>query len=259
MESLYQFSEVQLLAVALVLFRVSAFVIAMPVIGVAQIPVQIKILFALSMTFVMFPVVDWKPLSTELSNAEALLLVAKEVTVGFVFGFLGRMFFMALAMAGQIISVSMGVASAQLFNPAFGESSSAFDQFFLILGTLFFFAINGHHLMIAGMAQTFELIPLYQFSLDLSGFAALIPISEEIIHIALKFAAPVMVTIIFTNLAMGVVGRAVPQINILITSLPVNTLAGLFVLFIGMPLMVWQMQGLMNTTMGAIFQLMKGL
>lgn len=259
MESLYQFSETELLAMALVLFRMTAFIIAMPVIGVAQMPVQIKILFALSICFIVFPVIDRSQLSVEISNWDAVYLVIKEVTVGFVFGFLGRLFFMALSMAGQLVSIALGVSSAQLFNPAFGESSSAFDQFFVILATLFFFAIDGHHLMIAGLVETFSIIPLHVAKIDLSGFSALIPISEEIIHIAFKFAAPVTVTIIFTNIAMGVVGRAVPQINILITSLPVNTMAGLFVLFVGMPLMVWQMGELLDSTMGAMFLFIKGL
>lgn len=259
MESVYQFSEIELLAMALVLFRMTAFIIAMPVIGVAQMPVQIKVLFALSICFVVFPVLDWKGLSVEISNTDAVFLVIKEITVGFVFGFLGRMFFMALAMAGQLISISMGVSSAQLFNPAFGEQSSAYDQFFVIIATLFFFTINGHHLMVSGLVETFSIIPLHEFGLDLSGFSALVPISEKIMHISLKFAAPVMVTIIFTNLAMGVVGRAVPQINILITSLPVNSLAGMFVLFVGLPLLVWQMQDLLDTTMAAMFLLIRAL
>lgn len=256
---MYNFSEVELLAMALVLFRMIAFIIAMPVIGVAPIPIQIKVLFALSMTFIIFPVTDWKGLSVEISNADAAFLAAKEIAIGLIFGFLGRMFFMTLSMAGQLISISMGISNAQLFNPAFGESSTAFDQFFIILATLFFFSIQGHHLMISGLVETFNIIPIYQSSIDLSGFAALVPMSEKIIEISLKFASPILVTILFTNVAMGVVGRAVPQINILITSLPVNTLVGLFVLFVGVPVIVWQMQELMEVTLGSMFLFMKGL
>ncbi len=256
---MYNFSEVELLAMALVLFRMIAFIIAMPVIGVAPIPVQVKILFALSMCFIIFPVTDWKGLDTEISNVDAAFLAVKEIAVGLIFGFLGRMFFMALSMAGQLISISMGISNAQLFNPAFGESSTAFDQFFIILATLFFFAIQGHHLMISGLVETFNMIPIHQAGLDFGGFSALIPMSEKIIDISLKFASPILVTILFTNVAMGVVGRAVPQINILITSLPVNTLTGLFVLFVGIPLIVWQMNELMEVTLGSMFLFMKGL
>ena len=156
-------------------------------------------------------------------------------------------------MAGQIISVSLGVASAQLFNPAFDDSGSSFDQFFMIIGTLFFLAINGHHLFIGGLIDTYRLIPLEPGTLNFESFVQVAAIVQEATEVAIKFAAPVFVTILFTNAAMGLIGRTVPQINILITSLPVNTLVGLTVIFLSLPLMIWQMEDLLQSTAEMVF------
>ena len=82
---------------------------------------------------------------------------------------------------------------------------------------------------------------------------------QEATAIAVKFSAPVFVTILFTNVAMGLIGRTVPQINILITSLPVNTLVGLGVVFVSLPLMIWQMEDLLQTTAEMVFGIMKEL
>ena len=259
MENIYNFSETEMLAFALVLFRILGFVISMPVFGTQSVPVQVKVLFSLSMAFILFPVVGYQNLDVALTDVMAANLAIKEIFVGLVFGYLVRIFFMSLSMAGQIISVSLGVASAQLFNPAFGDSGSSFDQFFMILGTLFFLAIEGHHIFIGGIVDTYRLIPIESLSLDFTSFAQVAGIVQEATAVAIKFAAPVFVTILFTNAAMGLIGRTVPQINILITSLPVNTMVGLFVMFISLPMLIWQMEDLLQSTAEMVFSVMKEL
>ena len=259
MENLYNFSETEMLAFALVLFRILAFMVAMPVFGTQSVPVQVKVLFSLTMAFILFPVIGYQNLNVNLTEIGAAQLAIREIFLGLVFGYLVRIFFMSLSMAGQIISVSLGVASAQLFNPAFGDSGSSFDQFFMILGTLFFLAINGHHLFIGGLIDTYRLIPLEAGTLNFESFAQVAAIVQEATEVAIKFAAPVFVTILFTNAAMGLIGRTVPQINILITSLPVNTMVGLAVMFLSLPLMIWQMEDLLQSTAEMVFSVMKEL
>ncbi len=259
MASIYDFSEIQILGFALVLLRAIGFIISMPVIGVSNVPVQVKVLFSLCLAFIIFPAVGWEKLDVSLSDMSIVMLAIKEVFVGLTFGFLGRVFFMAVAMAGQVISVTMGVSSAQLFNPTFNESMGTFDQLFVIIATLLFFALNGHHIFIGGVVETFKLIPITRMDLNIQAYAAVGPIAQATMVAAVKMASPIIVTILFTNIAMGLVGRAVPQINILITSLPVNVLAGLGVLFLSLPLMIWEMRDLLNTTALQVFSLLKNL
>ena len=107
-------------------------------------------------------------------------LVIKEAFVGLCFGMLARMFFQSLAMAGQIISVSMGISSVQLFNPMMEESSGAFDQFLIIFGTLFFLAVNGHHIFIGGLVHTYNIVPIEQIGISTTGFASFVPTCQSV-------------------------------------------------------------------------------
>jgi flagellar biosynthetic protein FliR len=160
-------------------------------------------------------------------------------------------------MAGQIMSVSLGISSAQLFNPAMGESSTAFDQLYVTLASLFFLSVNGHHLLIAGLVDSFRIIGLQSTSINLLGFGDFGSTVQRIMVIGVKMSAPLMVTILFMNIAIAVIGRAVPQINILITSLPINILVGLLVTIISLPLLIWQMNDLLDITSTELFRLIK--
>lgn len=257
MEAFFDFNMAQILAFALVLLRVIAFVVAMPVIGTENVPVSVKVLFAMTMTFVVFTQVSMHKPNVSLESLSIITLAVKEVFIGLSFGFVARLFFMAVGMAGHIMSLSMGISSAQLFNPAMGETSAALDNFYIYLASLFFFAINGHHLMISGFFEMFQFLPIDKMSLQLSGLQDFGVIVQKVMGLALKMSAPILVSILFMNVAVAVVGRAVPQINILITSLPVNVLSGFFVLFICLPMFVWQMSDLLNVTTGELFRLLK--
>lgn len=257
MESVYNFNPAELLAFSLVLLRMIAFVVTMPIIGSVNVPTSAKILFALLMSFILFPQVGWNKLHVDVESLSIMTLAIKELFIGLTFGFLARMFFMAITMAGQIMSVSMGISSAQLFNPAMGDTSAAMDQFFVTLASLFFFAIQGHHVFIKGIFDTFQIVPLDQMTISFDAFASLGGYTQAITAIALKISAPILVSILFMNLAIAVVGRAVPQINILITSMPINVLAGFLVLFVSLPLLIWQMQDLLNFTAEELFTFIK--
>ena len=259
MPALYNFSMTEVLAFALVLLRMAGFVVTMPIFGTANVPVQVKILFAFIMTIVIFPQIGWKAMSMDIDSLMIMTLAAKEVFVGLVFGYLARLFFISVTMAGQIMSVSLGLSAAQLFDPMMGESSTSFDQFFVILASIFFLAINGHHIMIAGIFDSFTLVPLNKIGLSFTPFGGFGIIAEQIMAIAVKMSAPILISILFMNVAIAVIGRAVPQINILITSLPLNILAGFFILFLALPLLLWQMHGLVNVTADELFRFVKAL
>ncbi|MCB0351286.1 MAG: flagellar biosynthetic protein FliR [Bdellovibrionales bacterium] len=257
MESVYNFNMTELLAFGLVLLRMTGFVVAAPIIGTVNVQVSAKVLLALCMTFIIFPQVGWQQLTADIESSAIITLAVKEMFIGFSFGFLARMFFQVVTMAGQIMSVSLGLSAAQLFNPSMGETSTALDQFYVILASLFFLSINGHHLLIDGIFETFQIVPITKISISLNGLQEFGVVTQKIMAIALKMSAPILVAILFMNVAIAVIGRAVPQINILITSLPINAMAGFFVMFVCLPLLIWQMTDLLNVTTAELFKLIK--
>jgi len=255
--NLYQFNELEILAFFLVLLRISGFIITWPVFGVETVPIPVKILLGLIIAIVLFPSVGWHRLESGLQSQQIFWFSIREVFIGLSIGFLARAFFYIFAVAGQVISVSMGLSSIQLFNPSIGDRSSAFDQFLVGLGALFFLAIDGHHVFLNGLRDSFNLVPLSGDLISSAFFGKMGFIVHEITEIGVKISAPVLIAILFMNLAMAVIGRAVPQINVLITSLPVNIMVGFLIVFISLPLIIWQMHDLLDLTAERVFYMIK--
>lgn len=246
--SVFDFNEFQLLAFFLVLVRMSAFVVAWPVFDAPNVPMPVKILFSLVLSMMVFPTLSLESLDAQLFDSQLMLAVVREAFIGLCFGFLAKMFFFAVRIAGEIISVSIGLSGSQLFNPAFGAQMSTVEQFKLSVASLFFLSINGHHLFLNGVVDTFRILPLSFEMLNLTGLNSSVLFAQEIFFIGLKMSAPVLVAIFFVNVTMAIIGRTVPQINVLITSLPVNILVGFIVMFVSMPLLIWQMHELLEVT-----------
>jgi flagellar biosynthetic protein FliR len=256
------FNETELLAFALVLMRISAFIVSWPVFSVYSVPHHLKILLAVLIAMVLFPVINRSGLSGQALNQDLVFLVMKEVFIGLILGFITRLFFFAVSVGGNLVSTSMGLANGQMFNPALGNSSTTVEQFHVTLATLLFLALNGHHFFLTGLAQSFEALPLSFSGIEIatstiakdSGL-----ILQSVTVAGIKIAAPVMVAIFFMNVVMGIVGRAVPQINVLVTSLPVNILAGVLVMIVAIPALVFEMDHQVVEFTEQLFRFMKAL
>ena len=259
MSGLYQFPEGQIIAFALVFLRLMAFVVAWPVFGSAMVPIPSKVLLALIFAMVVFPTIPFQNVDLIAINNDIIFMAIRELLVGLFLGFLMRMFFFAVSVAGEIISVTMGLASAQLYNPAMGSQSNVVEQFEVLIATLFFLAMNGHHLFLSGISQSFSLVPVADIAIRTGGFLEIAEMGQEILLLGLKISAPVLVSIFVTNVAMGILGKAVPQINVLITSMPVTILLGFGVMIISLPLFVHEMGALVDMMADNFFKAMKVL
>lgn len=252
-------TEAQILLFALILLRMTAFVVSSAVFGAPAVSVTVKILLSLVLSVLLFPIAQTKGVDYSLVSNEIVLLAGREVLVGLVLGFLTRMFFFIVTMAGDLVSMSIGLGASQLYNPMLGSTGNAIDQFYSTLGTLVFLAIQGHHMLISGIAQSYDLIPVAAMSFNAGPLAEMAVYGQIILMMAIKMCAPVLVTILLVNLAMGILGRAVPQINVLVTSMPVTIMIGAVVVFVCMPLMILEMNGIIDITSVKLLEVMKGL
>src|SRR5205085_9151791 len=128
---------------------------------------------------------------------EIIVLVLREALLGVFMGFLGRMMFMAMEIAGQLLGFSLGFSAVQLINPTFGESSTMMEQFQTVLGTLVFLAINGHHMFIEAIYRSFELAPLGHLSANTKAMASLTLLAQQVFLIAIKLSGPMIAVILF--------------------------------------------------------------
>jgi flagellar biosynthetic protein FliR len=169
------------------------------------------------------------------------------------------MFFFTVSIAGEIIGVSSGLASAQLYNPTMGAQSNVIEQFHVMLASLLFLALDGHHIFLQGLAESFQLVPVSDVAVHSKAFSSLALIIKDVFAMGLKIAAPVMIAILLTNVAMGLVGRAVPQMNVLMTSLQITIVIGVGVVIISMPLFIDEVGILMKVMANQFFVAMRVL
>lgn len=255
--ALSQFPEGQIIAFALVLMRMIAFIVAMPIFGSNSISVQLKILISIVLSLAIFSTLKFSEPDLIKISDELVLLTIREIFVGLFLGFLMRLFFFAVSIAGELIGISSGLASAQIFNPAMGTQGSVLEHFYSLVATLFFLGVNGHHLFLIGVAQSYEIIPVASIAIKTQGFLSLTAGFQKIILIGIQLSAPVLISIFMTNLAMGVLGRAVPQMNVLVTSLQVTFLITIVIVMITIPFFVDQMQFLIRDMGEHVFAAMR--
>jgi flagellar biosynthetic protein FliR len=248
--NIYQFQEGQLLAFVLVLLRNIAFVVTSPILGSAAVPSPVKVLFSLLLSIMMFPVVHIQNPETLAMGEQIIFLSLRELMVGLFLGSLARMFFQAVSVSGEIIAISMGTSAAQLFNPVMGSQSNVVGQFQFMVVTVVFLAIQGHHLFISAMAESFRLVPIGVIVAFVTSF-------QDVFILGIKIAAPIIVAVFTANIAMGVINRAVPQIDVMVTSLPITLLLGLAILILTLPMMVGEMDILMQSISDQLMQAMK--
>jgi flagellar biosynthetic protein FliR len=252
-------TDAQILLFALILMRMIAFVVSSAIFGSPTVSMPIKILLSLVMSMLLFPVVRIAHVDYLMVSNEIISLAAREIIVGLTLGFLTRLFFFVVTMTGDLVSISVGLSTSQLFNPMLGQTGNTVDQFYTTLGTLVFLAINGHHMLITAIAQSYELVPVSSLHLNFGAYAELAVFGQTALLMSVKMCAPVLVAILVANLSMGILGRAVPQINVLVTSMPVTILLGMTVVFLCLPLLVGEMTGLVEITANKLFAVMKSL
>ena len=259
MESIYNLSDVQIVGFALVLIRISAFFVAFPLVEGASMPPMLKLLLSLAMAIVIYPTVNSSGIDPEIMSGSLFVLCIKEAFMGLFVGFMARFFFHILSICAEIITLSVGLSADQVFNPHMDRRVTSIEQFHVLIGGLFFLAFNGHHYFIQGLVESFNAVPLSQTSLNLVVLRDISIGVQYILTMGIKLSAPVLGAIFLANMSMGIIGRAVPQINVLVTSWPVNIMLGFSVMFVSLPLFMLSMGETLNWSVENLFGILKAL
>ena len=214
-------------------FRVLALFTAAPILSSRAFPARARVASAAAIALLAAPYASL-PTGTQpsLGSPAALAMVAHEVLVGLAIGFAARLVFAAFELAGEIIGLQMGLSFAGFFDPG-GGTGNAIGRVFGATGTLIFIAANGPLMLIAAVVQSFESFPLdshpFAFAARLSPAA----FGTELFALALAIALPFITLLLFVNLALGVVARVAPQLNVFAIGFPVTIGAGLVALTLG--------------------------
>jgi len=244
--SILEISAAQFEKLLLILLRVGGIMTVSPIFGHRNIPMQVRIGLAGIMTIILLPVV---PAAQSLfPDSMSLIAVTafKEVTTGLMVGFTAMVLFMAVQMSGHIMGFQMGFMVAQVIDPSTSQNVSILGQLQFILASLIFLAIDGHHLLLNAVAQSFQIIPLGQVIMTGASGEMLIRICIDIFAVALKIGAPMVITLFLTDVALGIIARTVPQMNVFIVGFPLKISAGFLTLAASFPFITYVLTKLMQ-------------
>ena len=227
----------------LMFVRVTSMMMLLPVFGANYIPAQVKIALSLLLTSALFSVqlVSGLPSlnAADFSVGLFFLLVIKEALVGLVIGFASSFLFTAVSFAGRMVDTQMGFGFVELTDPLNEESITVIGQLKTILFTILFLLFNGHYFLLLTIQKSFDIIPLFAGVLPSEGlvlhFTVLV---TNIFILGFKLAAPVFVVLILTMIALGIVARTVPQMNIFFVGLPLKIALGLGTTIIVLPMLI---------------------
>ncbi len=217
------------LAFLFVLARVAGFTTALPFLGGEAVPGQIKALFALSMAFVLFPIVTVVPPALPLSHWTISFGIFSEIMIGSIIGFGTRLIFAAVDLGAEVAGVQIGFGLANAFDPVSNQQVSLTRQIYVTIAFLVFLAINGHHAVLQSMVKSFEVVPSTGFYVDGPLMERVLRMGSDIFTLALKIALPVTMALLLTQIALGVLSRVVPQIQVFLFSFPLTIGIGLFI------------------------------
>jgi flagellar biosynthetic protein FliR len=237
----------------LVLFRIAGMMVWAPLLGSQQIPKRVKALMACVLAAGVTPGLS---LSVSLPQTPwgLALAIGGEIIFGAAMGMILSLIFIAAQWAGEIIGQQMGLSLGQTFDPQYGANGSMIGDVYFFLALLIFLGINGHHAMLQGVYDSFQVLPLASVGMDRPLFGMLIGLFQGATVLAMQLAAPILVTMLVLDVVLGFVGKTVPQLNIMTAGISLRSLVGIAVLVVGLSMTSSVLRNSLFGAMKAVYQ-----
>jgi len=229
------FSTMDLYRVLLIMFRTGAFLMIVPVFGHTSIPRLLRVWLIIIFALMIFPSAVVSEIQPPTTTFQLAMVILIELATGFAMGFAVIILFSAVQFAGHMIGLQMGLAVASVIDPMGAGQISIIGEFYYLLSLLVFLLIDGHHYVIEALVRSFELIPLGGgvFGAGLGEY--ILALTGNLFIIAVKLAAPVIITLFIVNVVLGIVARTVPQMNVFIVGFPLAIGVGLITIRFSFP------------------------
>ena len=227
------------------LSRILGLIAAAPLFGNASIPASVKVALGVILALIMAPAIPALPGADPVSMA-GLLIVLQQMLIGLAMGFAMRIVFAAIEMAGEVASLTMGLGFASFFDPQTKGRSSAVSQFLALIATMAFLAANAHLLLIEALAESFYTMPISAAPMSSGAALEVARWGGHIFTAALQLSLPIVAALLITNVALGILTRAAPQLNIFGIGFPISLGVGLLVISLALPYLGQPLLNLFN-------------
>lgn len=235
----------------LIFVRVLGFFVTMPLFSYRTIPLPFKLGLSFFLALIMYQTVD-----ASLVDIDQLyvFLIIKEALVGLLIGLMAYIILSAVQIAGGFIDFQMGFAIANVVDPQTGAQSPLIGQYFYIIALLFLLSVNGHYLLIDGIYFSYQFISLNEFIPFTDGSIAqfLVHMFNQMFLIAFQMAIPIVGCLFLVDVALGIIARTVPQLNVFVVGLPIKIFVSFVVILFFLSLYIVLVRTLFTTMFDAI-------
>jgi flagellar biosynthetic protein FliR len=232
--------------------RILGLIAVAPVTSGNQFPARAKIALAVLISIIVGPTVHAPAIDP--ASWGGLFMLAHELMIGIAIGFAMRLVFIAVEMAAELIGLQMGLGFAQFYNVEASSSQPVLSIFFGLAATLTFLAINGHLLLFSVLADSFNTMPIGAGA-GVAFWKTLASWGGYMIYAALSLALPVVAALLITNLGLGVLSRAAPQLNIFAVGFPITMVIGLVAALLSVPFFLPIFEGLVGEVVNMLLRI----
>ena len=233
------------------LTRILGLIAVAPPFGNSSVPVRTKLFLGIMLAFIVAPSIPPLNQADPLSLAGMLILM-QQFVIGMAMGFMVRVVFSGIEMAGEVIGLTMGLGFAVFFDPQTKGRTSAISQVMVLLATLLFLTLNVHLSLFAALIESFTTIPISTTLTMGFSFQKLAIWGEQIFIIGMRLSLPIVAALLITNIALGILTRAAPQLNLFGIGFPITIGVGFLMVSMTMPYMLLPMENAFQSSIEAI-------
>ena len=242
-----------------VLLRMGALLLALPFLESRAVPAVFKFGLVFALSLLVMPLLQSAAVPVSIQPVAFVLIVVKEALIGIAIAISVRVLFAGVQLAGQLAGFQMSLAIANVIDPQTSAQVPLLAQFFDLVALLIFLLINAHHGVIRALVNSFERIPPGAMRLSDPLLEQLVRMTGDIFVIALQVGAPVIVALLLTSVALGLVARTVPQMNIFIVAMPLKIAIGLLFIGISLPYLAGFLQRIFGALAGQVPLLIRAM
>ncbi|KAF0151654.1 MAG: flagellar biosynthetic protein FliR [Ignavibacteria bacterium] len=247
------------LIVLLIFLRILAMMIAAPVLGSNVIPAMARIFIAFVIAYIVFLTIDKSKIVLDVNLISIFLSAIKEIITGTIIGMVLNFIFFGISYAGHMIGFDMGLMMAEVMNPSSEVQNNVIGEVLFFGSLLLFIVINGHHFLISATVASFNIVPVAKYSITEPLIGLIIKYSSAVFIIAMKIAAPIVVSFLLIHIAEGIIARVIPQIQIMFITQPLKIGLGFIFLSILIPLYIYVIKNLLQGYQDQLSQMLNAM
>ncbi len=217
----------------LIFVRVSGIFVFSPLFSSQNVPNSLKLGFSFFLSILLTTTLNIDYLSSLETNY--VILIIKELMIGLIIGYVSYAFFSAFYVLGQIVDMEIGFGMVNVIDPQNKIQVPVMGNFYYIFAFLIFLIVNGHHIVIKALIDSYELVPIGRFYFNESITYKMIEILGKTFSIGFRISSPIVVIMLLIDILLGVLSRTIPQMNVFVVGMPLKIIVGLLIIAVSIP------------------------